>query len=122
MKKENIKKQFDEMLEGAQESGHYIGHRQRPMTIYSMTSGKFRGSFEILTGDEESRRLAEEYIRKRAAEVNRKHSTPRSVVERRSNQFQQGLAFINEHRHLIPFFRFVYEYLQKHPPRATPTR
>ena len=118
MKKENLKKQFDEMLEGAQESGHYIGHRQRPMTIYSMTSGNFRGSFEILTGDEESRRLAEDYLRKRAAAVARGTTTPKSVIDRRSNNFQKALAFIGEHRHLIPFLRYMDEYVRTHEGKS----
>ena len=117
MKKENIKKQFDEMLEGAQDVYEFTQYGEK-VTEHQMKSGTFRASFVSVKDNEESRRLAEEYIRKRAAEVNRKRSTPRSVVERRSNQFQQGLAFINEHRHLIPFFRFVYEYLQKHPTKS----
>lgn len=107
------------MLEGVQETGHYIGHRQRPMTTHGMTSGNFRASFDTLTGDEESRRLAEEYIRKRAGQFERKlrHFTP-SELNKRSNDFQKALAFIGEHRHLIPFFRFVDEYLHKNPKKS----
>ena len=50
--------------------------------------------------------------------LNRALTTPRSVIERRSNKFQEALAYISEHRHLNPFFRFVYEYLQKHPTKS----
>ena len=113
MKKENIKKQIDEMLETSE-----AVFQNKTETDLKMTSGNFKAWYSVRTDDEESRRLAEEYIRKRAAEVNRKRSTPRSVIDRRCNQFQQGLAYINEHRHLIPFFRFVYEYLQKHPTKS----
>lgn len=38
-----------------------------------------------------------------------------SELNQRSNSFQKALAYIGENRHLIPFFRFVAEWVQAHP-------
>lgn len=118
MKKVNLKNEIIEMMESAQDTGQYIGYRQRPMTTHSMTSGNFRASFDTLTGDEESRRLAEEYIRKRAAAVARGTVVTRAEVEGRSRRFQKAMAFIGEHRHLVPFLRFLDDYVRSHKGKS----
>ena len=114
----NLKNEISKMLEETREKGQYIGHRQRPMTTYSMTCGNFQASYDILTGDNESRRLAEEYIRKRAAAVARGTVMTRKELERRSNNFQKALAFIGENRHLIPFLRFLDDYVRSHEGKS----
>lgn len=41
-----------------------------------------------------------------------------SELNQRSNSFQKALAYIGENRHLIPFFRFVAEWVQAHPDKS----
>lgn len=41
-----------------------------------------------------------------------------SELNKRSNNFQKAMAYIGEHRHLIPFFRFVDEYLHENPKKS----
>lgn len=107
MKKENLKKQFAEMLEGAQDVYEFTQYG-KTVTEHQMNSGTFRASFVSCKDDAESRQMAEEYIRKRISEVNRNRNIPRSVLEKRSNKFQQALAYISEHRHLVPLLVYVY--------------
>lgn len=113
MKKESVKKQIDAMLETAEEV-----FWTKKETDLKMTSGNFKGWYSIKPGDEESRRIMEEHLRKRAAEVSRGHVISRAEMERRSNNFQKALAYIGEHRHLIPFFRFLYDWTHEHPDKS----
>ena len=87
-------------------------------TDLKMTSGNFKGWYSIKPGDEESRREMEEHLRKRAAAVARGHVISRAEMGRRSNNFQKALAYIGEHRHLIPFFRFLYDWTHEHPDKS----
>ena len=107
MKKESVKKQIDAMLETAEEV-----FWTKTETDLELTHGNFRGSYGIKPGDAESRRIMEEHLRKRAAEVSRGHVISRAEMERRSNNFQKALAYIGEHRHLIPFLRFLDDYVR----------
>lgn len=113
MKKESVKKQIETMLEAAQEV-----YWCKDATELQASSGKFKAHYCMKPGDEESRRNIEEYLRKRAASVARGHVISRAETERRSNNFQKALAYIGEHRHLIPFFRFLYDWTHEHPDKS----
>ena len=113
MKKESVKKQIDAMLETAEEV-----FWTKTETDLELAHGNFRGWYGIKPGDVESRRIMEEHLRKRAAEVSRGHVISRAEMERRSNNFQKALAYIGEHRHLIPFFRFLYDWTHEHPDKS----
>lgn len=113
MKKESVKKQIDAMLETAEEV-----FWTKKETDLKMTSGNFKGWYSIKPGDEESRREMEEHLRKRAAAVARGHVISRAEMERRSNNFQKALAYIGEHRHLIPFLRFLDDYVRSHEGKS----
>lgn len=118
MKKASLKKEIGGMLEAAQEV-YEFRERGELMAERQIKNGNFKASFVSSKEDEESRRLAEEYIRKRAEQFNRQlRHFPASELNERSNNFQKAMAYIGEHRHLIPFFRFVDEYLHENPKKS----
>ena len=100
MKKESVKKQIETLLGTSEEV-----FQSKGVSDFKVTSGNFKGWYAAKIDDEENRREMEEHLRKRAADVARGHVISRAEVERRSNNFQKALAYIGEHRHLIPFLR-----------------
>ena len=113
MKKESVKKQIDAILGTSEEV-----FQSKGVSDFKVTSGNFKGWYAAKIDDEENRREMEEHLRKRAAAVARGHVISRAEVERRSNNFQKALAYIGEHRHLIPFFRFLYDWTHEHPDKS----
>lgn len=113
MKKESVKKQIDAMLGTSEEV-----FQSKGVSDFKVTSGNFKGWYAAKIDDEENRREMEEHLRKRAAAVARGHVISRAEVERRSNNFQKALAFIGENRHLIPFLRFLDDYVRSHEGKS----
>ena len=114
MKKISLKKEIGGMLESAEEM-YWTGKT----TDLEIKSGTFRGWYTVKTGDESSRQQMEEHLRKRAEQFNRQlRHFPASELNERSNNFQKAMSYIGEHRHLIPFFRFVDEYLHENPKKS----
>lgn len=85
------------------------GRRGEPVEVYQVKSPSFRATY--LTTPTFTREYVEEELRRRARSIANRRATP-TGVNTRCNQFQKALAYIGEHRHLIPFFRFVYEFLK----------
>lgn len=114
MKKVSLKKEIGGMLESAEEM-FWIGKT----TDLEIRGGNFKGWYTVKTGDESSRQQMEEHLRKRAEQFNRqlRHFSA-SELNKRSNNFQKAMAYIGEHRHLIPFFRFVDDYLHQNPKKS----
>lgn len=106
MKKESLKNEIGSMLENAQDVYEFREYGEL-MVERHIKVGNFKATF-VSAKDEESRRFSEEQILKRAAQVNRqlRHFSA-AELNRRSNLSQEALFYISEHRHLIPFFRFV---------------
>lgn len=113
MKKESVKKQIDAILGTSEEV-----FQSKGVSDFKVTSGNFKGWYAAKIDDEENRREMEEHLRKRAAAVARGHVISRAEVERRSNNFQKALAYIGEHRHLIPFLRFLDDYVRSHEGKS----
>lgn len=114
MKKVSLKKEIGGMLESAEEM-FWTGKT----TDLEIKGGNFKGWYTVKTGDESSRQQMEEHLRKRAEQFNRqlRHFSA-SELNKRSNDFQKALAFIGEHRHLIPFFRFVDDFVRSHEGKS----
>lgn len=104
-KKESLKKSFEKMMEAAQPVYQYTANGVE-LTESSVKAENFRASFVHTTDD---RQQAEDYIRYRVRAIERGHVVSKKALERRSSERQKALAYISEHRHLIPFFRFLYE-------------
>lgn len=113
MKKESVKKQIETLLGTSEEV-----FQSKGVSDFKVTSGNFKGWYAAKIDDEENRREMEEHLRKRAAAVARGHVISRAEVERRSNNFQKALAYIGEHRHLIPFLRFLDDYVRSHEGKS----
>lgn len=112
MKKVSLKNEIGGMLEAAQEV-YEFRERGELMAERQIKNGNFKASFVSSKEDEESRRLAEEYIRKRAEQVNRQlRHFPASELNKRSDRFQKALAYVSEHRHLVPLLVHVYKRCQ----------
>lgn len=114
MKKVSLKNEIGGMVESAEEM-FWTGET----TDLEVKSGNFKGWYTVKTGDESSHQQMEEFLRKQAERVSRqlRHFSA-SELNERSNNFQKAMAFIGEHRHLIPFFRFVDEYLHEDPKKS----
>lgn len=109
MKKVSLKNEIGGMLETSQEV-YEFRERGELMAERQIKQGNFKASFVSSKEDEENRRLAEEYIRKRAEQINRQlRHFPASELNKRSDRFQKALAYVCEHRHLVPLLAYVHE-------------
>lgn len=78
------------------------------------------GSFKCYVGtDVLSLEDAKKMIADNADRLNRNlRHFHASELNERSNNFQKAMAYIGEHRHLIPFFRFVDEWVRSHTDKS----
>ena len=114
MKKVSLKNEISGMLESAEEV-YWTGKT----TDLEVKSGNFTGWYTVKTGDESSRQQMEEFLRKQAEQVNRQlRHFPAYELNARSNNFQKAMAYIGEHRHLIPFLRYIDDYIRSHPGKS----
>ena len=115
MKKVSLKKEIGGILDNLQEV-------ERP-AIYDGCPKEYKyqeGSFKCYVGtDVLSLEDAKKMIAENADRLNRNlRHFHASELNERSNNFQKALAYIGEHRHLIPFFRFLYDWTHEHPDKS----
>ena len=114
MKKVSLKNEIGGMLENLQEVERPARYDGCPKEFKYQEGGfKCYVGTDVLTLED-----AKKLIAQNVGRLARANTTPRSVIERRSNNFQKAMAYIGEHRHLIPFFRFVDEYLHENPKKS----
>ena len=103
MRKQSIVNEFSHMLATATEK-EYSSFGVVEVTISNRgEGGTFRGSFEPTAAY--TREQWEKELSKRIRAVNRQ--TQPTGVDPRSKQMQLAMAFIGEHRELIPFLEYV---------------
>lgn len=114
MKKVSLKNEIGGILDNLQEVERPARYDGCPKE-YTYQEGSFKCyvGADVLTLEDAKTLLAQNVGR-----LTRANTTPRSVIERRSTNFQKAMAYIGERRHLIPFFRFVDEYLHEHPKKS----
>lgn len=114
MKKVSLKNEIGGMLDNLQEVERPARYDGCPKE-YKYQEGGFKCyvGTDVLTLED-----AKKLIAQNVGRLARANTTPRSVIERRSNNFQKAMAYIGEHRHLIPFFRFVDEWVRSHTDKS----
>ena len=104
-KTENIKTQVDNLIESAQHTATR-GWQGHECEVYTMQgAGTFTAEYEITSGW--TREQIEEELRRRARRIAARRMLPKGMDDR-SNRLQRAMAFIGEHREMIPFLTWVY--------------
>lgn len=106
-KTENIKTQVDNLIESAQHTATrgWQGHEREVYTMQG--AGTFTAEYEITSGW--TREQMEEELRRRARRIAARRMLPKGMDDR-SNRLQRAMAFIGEHREMIPFLTWVYSH------------
>lgn len=114
MKKVSLKKEIGGMLDNLQEVERPARYDGCPKE-YKYQEGGFKCyvGTDVLTLED-----AKKFIAQNVGRLARANTTPRSVIERRSNNFQKAMAYIGEHRHLIPFLRFLDNFVRSHEGKS----
>lgn len=102
--RENLKKQMETIIETAQytDTRSWRGDTREVYTMHH--SGTFTAEYEIRpTGW--TRAEMEEELRRRARKLASRRMLPKGMDDR-SNRLQRAMAFIGEHREMIPFLHF----------------
>ena len=101
---ENIKTQVDNLIESAQLTATrgWQGHEREVYTMQG--AGTFTAEYEITSGW--TREQIEEELRRRARRIAARRMLPKGMDDR-SNRLQRAMAFIGEHREMIPFLTHV---------------
>lgn len=105
-KTESIKTQVDNLIESAQhtDTRSWRGDTREVYTMHH--SGTFTAEYEIRpTGW--TRAEMEEELRRRARKLASRRMMPKGMDDR-SNRLQRAMAFIGEHRELIPLLRYCH--------------
>ena len=103
-KTENIKTQVDNLIESAQHTATrgWQGHEREVYTMQG--AGTFTAEYETTPGW--TREMMEEELRRRARRIAARRMLPKGMDDR-SNRLQRAMAFIGEHREMIPFLTHV---------------
>ena len=102
-KTESIKTQVDNLIESAQHTATR-GWQGNEREVYTMQgAGTFTAEYEITSGW--TREQIEEELRRRARRIASRRMMPKGMDDR-SNRLQRAMAFIGEHRELVPFLHF----------------
>ena len=104
--RENLKKQMETIIETAQytDTRSWRGDTREVYTMHH--SGTFTAEYEIRpTGW--TRAEMEEELRRRARKLASRRMLPKGMDDR-SNRLQRAMAFIGEHRELIPLLRYCH--------------
>ena len=106
-KTENIKTQVDNLIESAQHTATrgWQGHEREVYTMQG--AGTFTAEYEITSGW--TREQIEEELRRRARRIAARRMLPKGMDDR-SNRLQRAMAFIGEHREMIPFLTWIYSH------------
>ena len=106
-KTESIKTQVDNLIESAQHTATrgWQGHEREVYTMQG--TGTFTAEYEITSGW--TREQIEEELRRRARRIAARRMLPKGMDDR-SNRLQRAMAFIGEHREMIPFLTWVYSH------------
>lgn len=106
-KTENIKTQVDNLIESAQHTATrgWQGHEREVYTMQG--AGTFTAEYEITSGW--TREQIEEELRRRARRIAARRMLPKGMDDR-SNRLQRAMAYIGEHREMIPFLTWVYSH------------
>lgn len=103
IKTENLKTQVENLLESAQHTDTRLWYGDT-REVYTMhTAGTFRAEYETTPGW--TREMVEEELRRRARRIAARRMLPKGMDDR-SNRLQRAMAFIGEHREMIPFLHF----------------
>lgn len=104
-KTENIKTQVDNLIESAQhtDTRGWQGHEREVYTMQG--AGTFTAEYETTSGW--TREQMEEELRRRARRLASRRMMPKGMDDR-SNRLQRAMAFIGEHRELIPLLRYCH--------------
>ena len=105
-KTENIKTQVDNLIESAQhtDTRGWQGHEREVYTMQG--TGTFTAEYETSSGM--TREQMEEELRRRARKLASRRMLPKGMDDR-SNRLQRAMAFIGEHREMIPFLQYMNE-------------
>lgn len=106
-KRENLKKQMETIIETAQytDTRSWRGDTREVYTMHH--SGTFTAEYEIRpTGW--TRAEMEEELRRRARRIDNRRVINAQKLDLRSNRLQRAMAFIGEHRELIPLLRYCH--------------
>ena len=104
MKKISLNKEVANIMDNLEELERPAIYKKCPKEYQYKANGfKCNVDTSVMNLDDMKKLVASNVNR-----LNRAFTTPRSVIERRSNKFQEALAYISEHRHLIPLLVFVY--------------
>ena len=107
-KRENLKKQMETIIETAQytDTRSWRGDTREVYTMHH--SGTFTAEYEIRpTGW--TRAEMEEELRRRARRIDNRRDINTQKLDLRSNRLQRAMAFIGEHREMIPFLQYMNE-------------
>lgn len=111
-KRENLKKQMDTIIETAQytDTRSWRGDTREVYTMHH--SGTFTAEYEIRpTGW--TRAEMEEELRRRARRIDNRRDINTQKLDLRSNRLQRAMAYIGEHREMIPFLTWVYDHTRQ---------
>ena len=104
MKKVSLNKEVANIMDNLEELERPAIYKECPKEYQYKANGfKCNVDTSVMNLDDMKKLIASNVNR-----LNRDFTTPRSVIERRSNKFQEALAYISEHRHLIPLLVYVY--------------
>lgn len=107
-RRENLKKQMETIIETAQytDTRSWRGDTREVYTMHH--SGTFTAEYEIRpTGW--TRAEMEEELRRRARRIDNRRDINAKKLDLRSNRLQRAMAFIGEHREIIPFLAYYQE-------------
>ena len=103
IKTENLKTQVENLLESAQHTDTR-SWRGDTREVYTMQgAGTFTAEYETTPGW--TREMVEEELRRRARRIAARRMLPKGMDDR-STRLQRAMAFIGEHREMIPFLHF----------------
>ena len=111
-KTENIKTQVDNLIESAQHTATrgWQGHEREVYTMQG--TGTFTAEYEIRpTGW--TRAEMEDELRRRARRIDNRRVINTQKLDLRSNRLQRAMAFIGEHREMIPVLMWVYDHTRQ---------
>lgn len=109
-KTESIKTQVDNLIESAQhtDTRGWQGHEREVYTMQG--AGTFTAEYETTPGW--TREQMEEELRRRARRIAARRMLPKGMDDR-SNRLQRAMAYIGEHREMIPFLMWVYDHTRQ---------
>lgn len=107
-----MKKQMETIIETAQytDTRSGLGDIREVYTMHHI--GTFTAEYEIRpTGW--TRAEMEEELRRRARRIDNRRDINTQKLNLRSNRLQRAMAYIGEHREMIPFLTWVYDHTHK---------